>query len=293
MGTLRVLANSVGASTTVWQQSGAGPDQWFFARAQVNAPSFRFEATRGGDSYSDIAIDEVVVDCVYASLPSPPGQPKPPPTWPLPVLPPATPPPPRSPLPSPLPTSPSPLPHQPSAPPLPPQPPQPPQPPPMLCAVAEPVSAPCEDSSDWTAPHRGTTCAQFAQSDPGCFNWMEVGQRTYCPKACNLCPGLCADSTYWSDTNGNGCDWYAAHDLGCKMLAEVGQTSNCPVTCHQCCPYLSDNACDDGGPGSEYSFCAYGAVSHHSHLPSRLPCCRRELTSVCLCRRTAATAAHV
>ena len=232
VGTLRVVAGSASPGTDVWLAEGARADQWFYGTARVNAPSFQFIVTRGGDR-SDIAVDEVTVECAFPTPPFPPAPQFPPPSS-APTLPPHTPPAaPRPPLTPPRlpPTLPPPAP--PHLPPL----------LPMLCATAELITSPCEDSFSWV-DGIGSDCSWYGANDPGCFRYVDRGQLTSCPRACGLCPGICADSAYWLDSGGNGCAWYAAHDPGCRRYGDMGQPVYCPIACQRCCPFLSDGTCE-------------------------------------------------
>ena len=77
MGRLSVVT---GGGQAVWSVTGSRPDAWLFAEAVVDAPSFRFEAVRGSEARSDIAVDDVTMECAHMLRPS---GPPPPPLIPL------------------------------------------------------------------------------------------------------------------------------------------------------------------------------------------------------------------
>ena len=51
------------------------------------------------------------------------------------------------------------------------------------------------------------------------------------------------------------------------------QPPSCPNTCLGAPEHANDGECDDGGPGSDYSVCAFGALCAGSNLsPQPAPC---------------------
>eukprot|EP00966_Prymnesium_polylepis_P322646 7378894-Prymnesium_polylepis.1 len=74
MGTLRVVAPAAPGGVEAWSASlsSGAPSQWRRASSVVNARTVRFEATRGGDDFADIAIADVTVSCARAPPLPPP-----------------------------------------------------------------------------------------------------------------------------------------------------------------------------------------------------------------------------